>query len=186
MMRVGFTGSLSLPTTSIFHYHDLLFVREEGCPRKWGRSRVVSLAQTGIERLGSLWVAYGPALAAVSDKLNQTSLPSPFVVVVVAQEPDAVQAANALSWVRPDQQARLVCVGPTTVSEAFLSDGLQVIDRSGEPGSPSYGAPAGLVPMALPVKAPEAKPPAPKKKAKATTEVEPPSAPSEPETLAEE
>lgn len=165
-MRVGITGSLALPSTGAFHYHDWVFTRDEVCPAKWGRSRITSLAQTGVIRLGSMFVAYGPTLAALADKLDEFHLPAPFVLVVVAQEADAAVVAKAMAWTRSDQQWRVVSVSEVTVCEAFLGDGLQVIDRSGEPGPSSYAAPFGLVPMALPAKAASAKPPAPKKKPK--------------------
>lgn len=190
-MRVGLTGSLALPPTGVFHYHDWIFTRDEVCPARWGRSRVISLAQTGIIRLGSMFVAYGPTLASIADKLNEFYLPAPFVLVVVAQEVDAVPPAKAMAWTRSDQQWRVVSVSEATVLEAFLGNGLEVIDRSGEPGPSSYSAPTGLVPMALPAKAAPAKPPPPKKKPKADvvealTESEPPSEPPEPETPAAE
>lgn len=184
-MRVGITGSLALPSTGAFHYHDWVFTRDEVCPGKWGRSRVTSLAQTGVIRLGSMFVAYGPTLAALADRLNEFHLPAPFVLVVVAQEPDAATLAKAMAWTRSDQQWRVVSVNEATVSEAFLGNGLEVIDRSGEPGPLSYSAPTGLVPMALPAKAAPAKPPAPKKKPK-VTESEPPSVPLESEIPAAE
>jgi hypothetical protein len=184
-MRVGITGSLALPSTGAFHYHDWVFTRDEACPAKWGRSRITSLAQTGVIRLGSMFVAHGPTLAALADKLNEFHLPAPFVLVVVAQEPDPVALAKAMAWTRSDQQWHVVSVNEATVSEAFLGNGLEVIDRSGEPSPSSYSAPTGLVPMALPAKAAPAKPPAPKKKPK-VIEAEPPSAPPEPETPAAE
>ena len=186
-MRIGLTGSLALPSTGALHYHDWVFTRDEVCPAKWGRSRVTSLAQTGVIRLGSVFVAYGPTLAALTDRLDEFHLPAPFVLVVVAQEPDPMALAKAMAWTRSDQQWSVVSVNEATVSEAFLGDGLEVIDRSGEPGPSSYSVPTGLVPMALPAKAAPAKPPAPKKKPKAEVvelpiEAEPPSVPPEPET----
>jgi len=188
-MRIGLTGSLALPSTGALHYHEYVFTRDEVCPAKWGRSRVVSLANAGVLRLGSLFVAYGPTLASVSDKINEFHLPSPYVLVILAQEPDAVEAAKAMAWTRSDQRARLVSVGEATAAEVYTTaEGIEFVDRSAEPGHAGYAAPGGLIPMNLPEKAAPAKPPAPKKKPKAEVveapiEAEPPSVPPEPETV---
>jgi len=185
-MRIGLTGSLALPSTGALHYHEYVFTRDEVCPTNWGRSRVVSLANAGVLRLGSLFVVYGPTLASVSDKINEFHLPSPYVLVVLAQEPDAVEAEKAMAWTRSDQRARVVSVGEATAAEVYTTaEGIEFVDRSAEPGHAGYAAPGGLIPMNLPEKAAPAKPPAPKKKPKAT-EAEPPSAPLEPETPAAE
>lgn len=189
-MRIALTGTLAL-STGLFHYHEYTFTRDEVCPARWGRSRVLSLAQPGLLRLGFICVVYGPTLASVSDKLNEFHCPSPYVLVVLAQEPDAGEAAKAMAWTRSDQRSRMVYVAENTVAECFdTADGFELVDRAGEPSNPNYGTPTGLVRMTLPAKAAPAKPPAPKKKkaevTEAPIEAEPPSAPLEPLILAEE
>ena len=187
-MRIALTGTLSL-STGLFHYHEYTFTRDEVCPTRWGRSQVMSLAQPGLLSLGFMRVLYGPTLASVSDKLNEFHLPSPYVLVILAQEPDAVEAAKAMAWTRLEQRSRMVYVSEFTVAECFdTADGFQVLDRAPESVNLNYGVPLGLMPMTLPSKVAPAKPPAPKKKPKAELveapiEAEPPSVPPEPETV---
>ena len=186
-MRIALTGTLAF-STGLFHYHEYTFTRDEVCPTRWGRSHIISLAQPGLLRLGFMSILYGPTLASDSDKLNEFHLPTPYVLVILAQEPDAVEAAKAIAWTRSEQRSRIICINETMVAECLdTPDGFEILEHAHQPMNEGYGVPFGLVPMALPAKAAPAKPPAPKKKPKAEVvetpiEAEPPSVPPEPET----
>jgi hypothetical protein len=98
--------------------------------------------------------------------------------VVLAQEPNEAEFKKRIAYGRSEQVFQLVAVDEASVIEVdVVGDGFVVADKSQEVPPSSYIAPS-VIPLLVPFKGADAKPPAPKKskaKEKApTTDVVPP------------
>jgi hypothetical protein len=178
-MRFGIIHSVADSRVSLFHYLPLVLTRDAEHPARWGRSKIVSIKDAGIQRGEGVALVYGPTADAVLDYITPMRLPDPQVVVVLAQPHDPAHpvVAKIRELSQRGQQVSVCCV---VDGSAWLADrstgGFSVKDKSHAPKDPSFIAPV-VKPMAAP--AAVAAPPAPSKKKTAAAPVEPVPAPSE-------